>query len=135
MESGQHIERRKDNMKAPEKKTRRRPKVYVVQSQLNRDGAPKYDMTPAEDYGDLVVLLDETASPFRPKPLMEVLQERLQEFREGDYLLPVGNPVFIGLATLFAADASPVVKYLLWSGKEQRYVAVEVDVDMHGTCI
>lgn len=110
-------------------------RVFVVQSQLARDGSPKYDLSPAEDYGQLVYVLDDTASPFRLAPVWDRIDKVMEDFREGDFILPVGNPVFIGMVSVAAADQSPLLKFLIWSTREQRYISVEADVDIHQNCI
>ena len=111
----------------------RRPRVFVVQNQhrWNRDLTrfePKYDLTPAEEFGELVHLLSPTAAPFRPEPIVSELQEKLAGYQDGDYLLLVGNPCLIGFAVAIAADYNDgKVSLLQWSGKDQRYVAVTTE--------
>lgn len=106
-------------------------KVYVVQNQHRWDRdkqrfEPKFDLTPAEEFGGLVYLLSPTAAPFRPEPIIQELREKLKDYREGDHLLLVGNPVLIGFAVTVAADTNGGrVSLLQWSGKDQRYIAVE----------
>lgn len=107
-------------------------RVFVVQNQHFFDRTkgqyvPKFDMTPAEEFGRLVYLLSPTASPFRPESIIEELRIKLHDFGPGDHLLLVGNPVLIGLATAIAASMNRGrVSLLQWSGKkEQRYIAVE----------
>ena len=108
-------------------------KVYVVQNQHRWDRdkqrfEPKFDLTPAEEFGELVYLLSPTAAPFRPEPVIQELREKLKDYREGDHLLLVGNPVLIGFAVTVAADANGGrVSLLQWSGKDQRYIAVEAN--------
>lgn len=107
------------------------PRVFVVQNQhrWNRDKQafePKYDLDPARVFGDLTFLLSPTAAPFRPEPIVAELKEKLADFRDGDSLLLVGNPVLIGFAVAIAADANDGnVAVLQWSGKDQRYIRVE----------
>ncbi len=106
-------------------------KVYVVQNQHRWDGAhqrfvPKFDSTSAERFGELVYLLSPTAAPFRSEPIIAELQEKLRDYRPGDHLLLVGNPVLIGFAVAIAADANDGhVDLLQWSGKDQRYIEVK----------
>jgi hypothetical protein len=105
-------------------------RVFVVQNQhrWNRDlqaFEPKFDLAPAAEFGELVYLLSPTAAPFRPEPVIEELKHKLADFRPGDHLLLVGNPVLIGFAVAIAADANDGdVSLLQWSGKDQRYIAV-----------
>lgn len=106
-------------------------RVFVVQNQHrwsreHQRFEPKFDLSPAETFGELVYLLSPTAAPFRPEPVIEELREKLADFGPGDHLLLVGNPVLIGFAVALAADANGGdVSLLQWSGKDQRYIAVE----------
>lgn len=84
------------------------------------------DLGPAEEFGELVHLLppgmltDETI-PFT----ISTLHAALAGFTDDDYLLPVGDPVAIGLAAAFAAAANEGrVKYLRWRRRQARYVVV-----------
>lgn len=105
-------------------------KVYVVQNQHRWDPAsgtfvPKFDLSEAEAFGELVFLLGPTASPFRPEPLVKELNEKLRPFTDEDSLLCIGNPLLIGWSMAIAADHNEgKVASLQWSGKDQRYVRV-----------
>lgn len=109
--------------------------MFVVQSQQLKNGRPKYDLAPAEEFGELVFLLDDTHSPFRTAQTLERLHELLDDFGGNDYLLPIGHPLFIGMASAVAASVSPDVNYLLWSGRDNAYVAVKASHDFHENCI
>lgn len=108
-------------------------RVFVVQNQHRWDRdrqrfLPKFDLTPAEEFGELTDLLSPTAAPFNPEPVLKELREKLADFGDDDYLLLVGNPVLIGFATAVAASANDGrVNLLQWSGKDRRYIAVEAD--------
>lgn len=109
-----------------------KPKVYVVQNQHCWDSeskkfVPKYDYRAATEYGELVDLLSPTAAPFNSKPIIQELQEKLKGFTPDDYLLLVGNPVNIGMATAIAADyAGGELKVLQWSGKDRKYIPITI---------
>ena len=67
----------------------RKNRVFVVQNQhrWNRDAGrfePKFDLTPAQQFGELVYLLSPTAAPFRPEPVIEELREKLADFGPDD---------------------------------------------------
>lgn len=108
-----------------------KPRVYVVQNQHKWDRdrerfVPKFDLSPAEEFGELVFLLSPTASPFRPEPIISELKEKLADIRPEDYVLCVGNPLLIQWVGVIAAEAlGGQLRSLQWSGKDQRYVAVE----------
>lgn len=109
-------------------------RVFIVQNQHRanpKSGAlePKFDLSPAEEYGDFEFLLSPTARPFNPEHVVGVLKERLRDFRDDDSLLLIGNPVLIGLAVAVAASFNNGrVAMLQWSGSERRYVRVEADL-------
>lgn len=109
-------------------------KVFVVQNQHRWDKeksvfVPKYDLSSAKDYGELVDLLTPTASPFHPEPVVRELIDKLAWFSDDDCLLLVGNPVLIGCAVAIAASANRGrVAMLQWSGTDRRYVRVQVSV-------
>ncbi len=109
------------------------PIVYVVQNQhkLDRDTnrlVPKFDMKAAEGFGRLVYLLSPTAAPFHPDPVVKELRLKLKDYRTGDHLLLVGNPALILAVGCIAATYNEGrVSVLQWSGRDRRYVAIEMD--------
>jgi hypothetical protein len=106
--------------------------VYVIQDQKtvdNRSGElrPKFDFTPAKEFGELEFLLWPSASPFSLDGPISALHEKLRNYRDGDYLLLVGNPVLLGLAVAVAADYNMGnVNLLQWSGARRTYLPVHV---------
>jgi hypothetical protein len=108
-------------------------RVFVVQNQKHRNNAtgalePKFDLSSASEYGDLVFLLGNSAKPFRPEPILAQLREQLADFSDQDSLLCIGNPCFIGWATAIAADANEGrIRMLQWSGADSCYVAISAE--------
>jgi hypothetical protein len=108
--------------------------VFVVQRQhklvqATNELVPKFDLTPAEKYGELIFLLSPTARPYNPQPVIDDLRRSLAGYTSDDYLLLIGNPVLIGLAMSVAARSGDGrVKLLQWSGKKQEYIPIEVDL-------
>jgi len=107
--------------------------VYAVQCPRfrDRDGnmKPKYDLEPARSFGEVVELLSPTAKPFNPQPIIEELYQKLEGFTDGDYVICIGNPILLSLATTIAADINGGrVKMLQWHGHKGEYVEVEVDL-------
>ena len=109
-------------------------KVYVVQCQMRWDGekgslVPKFDLAPAEVFGELVFLLSPSAAPFNSPPIIDELQRKLAGYDDDDHLLLVGNPCLIGMVVALAADANNGrVKMLQWSGRHQSYRVVEASL-------
>lgn len=108
-------------------------KVYVIQNthRLDRGSStliPKYDLSSAERFGELVYLLTPNAKPHDQSVIAE-LKEKLREFTDDDHLLLVGNPALIGFACAVAADWNEGrLSVLQWDGKNKSYVAVKADL-------
>lgn len=109
-------------------------RVFVIQKQHRFDEArgelvPKFDLTSAEKYGEIVYLLSPTASPFHPDPIVAELQEKLDSFDDDDCLLLVGNPCLIGFGTAIAASVNEGrVRLLQWSGQQRAYIPVDAEL-------
>jgi hypothetical protein len=104
--------------------------VYVVQNSLHRDGrgelVPKFDYGPAEEFGELVFLLNDSARPFVLAPIIAELHEKLRDFGPEDHLLLTGNPTLLGIALAIAADFNDgCVRVLQWHGKSSTYIPIE----------
>ena len=56
----------------------------------------------------------------------QLVEKILENFTEEDYLLLIGDPVSIGIATHYAAKKTDVVKFLKWDNREYTYFPVEV---------
>lgn len=116
------------NTKAP-----RKPRVFVVQKQLRQDPrsgdlVPKFDLSSAEKYGELVYVLSPTAAPWAADSIMADIRDKLEDFQTTDFLLLIGNPVLIGLVSAVAADMAGRVQFLQWSGRQQSYIPVQATV-------
>ena len=115
-----------------------RPRVFVVNQPTGRDlvtgqVVPTMDLSPAEEWGDLVFLMRETENPFRaPTETAVAVAQALEEadYWEDDYLLLVGSPVLIGLVAACAALVCPRMNLLQWDRARARYnVAPVLDMD------
>lgn len=105
------------------------PKVYVVQVGMQRrdtmtgDKIP-FDLSPAEEFGQLVPILGPRATPYNAEAVIAEMKSQMRDFTENDYLLLVGNPCLIGWAVAIAASKSNTVQLLQWSGRERRYLRI-----------
>lgn len=108
-------------------------RVFVVQNQhcWDREArafVPKYDLSSAHQFGDMIELLSPTAAPFNPDPIIDELHAKLADFTDDDFILCIGNPLLLAWAFAIAAAANNgSAKALQWSGKERRYLPVSVD--------
>lgn len=118
----------------PKTSNRPLPRVFAIQQphRLSDDRSalvPKFDLKPAEEYGELHFLLSPTASPFNPAPIIQELIDKLHGFGDNDYILAIGNPCLIGWAVTIAARwNNGRVRMLQWSGRERRYIAIAADL-------
>jgi len=105
--------------------------VFAVQQQMRFDQTSK-ELVPrftsikkAERWGDIVYLLSPSAHPFNPDLVLGDLHEKLSGFSDQDYLLLIGNPGLIGMATALAAYYNEGrVKLLQWSGRHNEYTEI-----------
>jgi hypothetical protein len=115
----------------------KKPRVFVVQNQhrLGSEGrlTPKFDLSPAAAYGELVYLLSPNASPFRSEKIITELHDTLVDYDgQRDYLLLVGNPCLIGIVCAVAAErGGGHLRMLQWDGRAGSYVCVEASVFLH----
>lgn len=107
-------------------------RVYIVEEALRWDPETQslrsaFDFRPASVYGDLVPLTTSRGpSILSPGPVVFELQKGLQNFSDEDYLLAVGDPVKIGIATAIAARVNQGrVRMLKWDRDARNYISVD----------
>lgn len=106
------------------------PIVYVVQNHASYNKKtgmmePRFDLSPAAKYGELVFLLSPINVPSKPEEAIAELRKKLCNFSDADYLLCIGNPCFIGWATTVAADKNDgKVAMLQYNGSKQKYYVI-----------
>jgi hypothetical protein len=105
------------------------PVVFVPQVTMRRGLCgklePRFDLSPAEQYGRLQIMLPQDFNPlFGTKKIVSALRQKLADYRAGDSLLLIGNPIIIGLATAIAAETCREIIFLQWSGTHSEYLAV-----------
>lgn len=111
-----------------------KPRVYIVQNQLvynhDLDRHMNKDYSDAKRFGEVTVLLDNTATPFDLPPLMQKLHDTLKDITLEDWFIPVGNPVLIGLVIAVAAEyLGGKLKMLQWSGSSRSYIPITVETN------
>lgn len=101
------------------------PTVYVTQEVVNRD------LGAAARYGDMKLLLPPGDVVLSPAPTIRRLREKLRAFGDDDFLLLMGDPVAIGLATAVAAEVNQGrVQFLKWSKSAATYYPIVVDLQL-----
>ncbi len=93
---------------------------------LDENLQPTIDLTPASVYGDIEILIESNNTGIAIQPLISVLRSRLKDFNDDDYILPVGDPVAIGVVTSIASDNNRgQIKMLRWDRRLLRYIEIK----------
>ncbi len=95
--------------------------VYVVQEVIG------FNILPAAKYGEFTLLLPKGQAG----PTVSRLKKGLKDFSDSDYLLLIGDPAAIGLATAVACDINRgKFRFLKWDRQEKKYYPITVNI--HG---
>lgn len=107
--------------------------VFIVQKQMRFDDETGElvsrfkTLDKAERFGKLEYLLSPSAHPFNPPNIIGDLHEKLKGFTDEDFLLLIGNPALIGMATAVASHYNGgKLKLLQWSGRQGDYAEISV---------
>lgn len=94
--------------------------VFVVQNVKNKN------ILPAKEFGELALLLPEGNILFASQDVVDILYDKLSDFTDSDFLLLIGDPVAIGMATAVAAKINNgSVNFLKWDRQEKKYYVVK----------
>lgn len=102
-----------------------KPTVYLVQEDSRKN------FTGALEYGSVEALLGEREEldMFNSRKIIDRLKAGLANMTAEDYIIPVGNPVSIGLAFAIAAEVTGgCFKALKYDGQESRYFVANIDL-------
>lgn len=98
-------------------------RVFVVQE------VPGRNITPALTYGEVVILAEHDLSPFSAGPTVAEMRRRLEQYQPGDWLLLIGDPTLIGLATAFvAAKTGGYLNILKYDRQSQTYIPLKINM-------
>lgn len=87
------------------------------------------DLSAAAAYGDLEVLIKSNNIGIALQPLVASLKHALRNYSDDDYILTVGDPVAIGLASTIAAQANRGrVTFLRWDRQTRAYIKIKVEI-------
>lgn len=99
-------------------------KVYVVQEN------PNVNIIGAGRFGEFEILLPPGRQiTLSPAPVVRQLKSKLKDYSDNDYLLAMGDPAAIAIASIAAADVNNgVVNILKWDRENKAYYSVTVDM-------
>jgi hypothetical protein len=99
--------------------------VYVVQE------VQGINILSATKFGELKLLLPAGQVTLSAGPTVSRLRKGLKEFSDNDYLLLIGDPAAIGIATAMAFNMNRGKAALLkWDRQEKQYYPINVNI--HG---
>ena len=103
-------------------------KVYIVQEN------PNVNVIGAGRFGDLIPLLPPGRQiTLSSSPVVRLLKNKLKDFNDKDFLLAMGDPVAIGIASMVASDINNgKVNMLKWDRENQCYYNVYIDLYQKG---
>lgn len=97
--------------------------VYIVQESIGKN------FISAKEFGELDVLLPHGQIVLSPGPTVFRLRKKLQNFCDQDFLLCIGDPIAIALASMVAASVNNgKVNFLKWDKKTEQYFPVKADI-------
>lgn len=107
-------------------------KVWVTNEPYQRAESggmqAKFNLTPATAFGTLEVLVPAGTSLISSVPTVRLIREKLRDFSDDDYLLPVGDPAVMMIAGAIAAEVNHGrVKLLRWDRIQQQYIVIQID--------
>ena len=107
------------------------PTVFIPQvpSRLdNGNWVPTADVTPAKEFGELRHIMPMGMNIADPDEIVKQLDEGLENFSDGDFLLLLGDPIVIAVAAAIVARNCEVIQLLKWDRRMQRYFAFTIDL-------
>lgn len=88
------------------------------------------NLMPAREFGEIHVMLTTADVKQGPSHCVSVLSDKMSNFRNAqDYLILVGDPVFIGVAMIFANQMGEGdFQILKWDRESYKYVPVDIRI-------
>ena len=110
------------------------PKVFILQEPLRRNKVSGelesvMDFEAVEEWGTPVICMPAGDIARAPYPAKEQLKECFRNFRDGDFVVGVGDTALIFLAGMVIADMNRgVCKFLRYDKNKRRYLQIEFDI-------
>jgi len=88
------------------------------------------NIAPAQEYGEVVTLLPPGSQFFAAKEAVRLIKHRLHEldYSQGDFLLPLGTPVIMAVASAIAARrTNGCLNVLVWDRQTSKYISYSLE--------
>jgi len=94
-------------------------KVFVIHD------IGKFDLHDAERFGEIVPIFTNNVSLLDSNDLYRTIDKKLEQYREGDYILCSGSPVLIFLVGTVLGDLGVErINFLVWDKKYNCYIKI-----------
>lgn len=90
---------------------------------------PTVNLDPAKDFGELVIMLPPEASRLETDDIVRLLKAAMTEYGPEDYILALGDPLVIAVASAVADRASSPLRLLRWDKISRQYQLMEAQLD------
>ncbi len=100
--------------------------VFIVQELAGKN------MNGLLEFGSVECLLEaqHELTMLNTRRIIDLIRFKLQKMEPGDYLVPTGNPVSIGIAFAVASEVTGGrFKALKWDGQEARYFVADINLN------
>lgn len=107
------------------------PRVFIPQVPSRYDTnvgswLPTVNIDPAKKFGELNVMLPPEANRLEMSSIVNVLKRMMKDYGPEDYVLALGDPMIISLASVIAERAVGRLRLLKWDRMQREYVLNEV---------
>lgn len=107
-------------------------RVFVVCEPIrveNGHATKAVDVSPAGKWGRIIVILQSTQSLIAPAQMIQTITEKLKDFCDDDYLVPLGDPVVMSVvASIAARNNGGRVRYLKWDRRNMDYQVIQTSI-------
>jgi len=109
-------------------------RVFVPQEPSRYDRATKLwipivNISPAEKYGEIVVMLPPSVNRAHTAPLVHVIKECMRDFTADDWVVALGDPSMIAVACCVAQrHTGGLLRLLKWDRIVRDYISVEINL-------
>jgi hypothetical protein len=105
-------------------------KVWAVQANMkrNHDGSwtPKFDLTPAAQFGKVEFVFGFGQAALMGPAAQASIEERLKEYSDDDFILPVGDNVLFGMVIAHLVRNGYAPRALRWDRHANRYDVITI---------
>lgn len=111
-------------------------KVYAVHQPMRREDSewiPGIDLSPAEEFGELVVMLHiRSIPPIEPELTIPAIRDALADYQAEDFLVLVGDANLLIYAGAMILKKFGRIKMLKWHPPRQRYDVIDATMGGDG---